>query len=146
MGQPFPSTPSFSLSKNEFGYFYFNSGHDQESKFLYKTVRNLISRPLRILKSGERMFLILLGRHSSWVLRCNNCSSTIVTTRNGFWKFLITISICCRFFVVVFHWEYCCSVFVVSVGAKWKRLRVVHAQINVLKISMLVKSYPSRFV
>ena len=90
MGQPFPSTPSFSLSENEFVYYYFNSGHDQEAKILYKTVRVLISRPLRILESGEITSLILLGRldtqfqhpSCSWVLRCNDCSSTIATTRN----------------------------------------------------------------
>ena len=32
MDQHFPSTPTFSLSENEFGCYHFNSGHLQEAK------------------------------------------------------------------------------------------------------------------
>ena len=60
MDQPFPLTPSFSSSENEFrcsiecsDVHEFNSGRNREAKSLYKKISVPVPRPLRIPESGE---------------------------------------------------------------------------------------------
>ena len=81
--------------------------------------------------------------------RCNDCSVTIVTTRNGLRKVVLSsISITfTQFPFTAFFYDFCCCcVFHFQCSRKIKRSHVFHVQIEILKIYFLVKTNPSRFV
>ena len=122
-----------------------NSRHSGKLKVVKLTSYSSLPRPFRILEIGQRFLSYLfpedwsrcpktlLGSRESL---CNKCSSTIVTYLQS--KVPITISICCYTLVRLAGFYDCVVVFSHSfqLSRKMKLLRVFHAQIENLKISM----------
>ena len=86
MDQPFPSTPSFSLSENESDVNLIQFKTFWEAKNCLKKVRGLFLLPLRSLESGQKAVFFATRKDSKILplalLVLGNCFVTIVAAQS----------------------------------------------------------------